>query len=71
MIRSLFVFLLVFCSTLAQAQAWPTKPVKVIVPFAPGGASDLMPRLVGEKLTVIWGQPITQRQPGDPCPKRA
>ena len=56
MMRSLFIFL--FCSTLAQAQSWPVKPVRVIVPFAPGGASDLMPRLVGEKLGALWGQPM-------------
>jgi tripartite-type tricarboxylate transporter receptor subunit TctC len=49
----------------AFAQAWPQKPVKVIVPFAPGGASDLMPRLVGEKLTAIWGQPVLmENRPG-------
>jgi tripartite-type tricarboxylate transporter receptor subunit TctC len=37
----------------------------VIVPFAPGGASDLMPRLVGEKLTAIWGQPVViENRPG-------
>jgi tripartite-type tricarboxylate transporter receptor subunit TctC len=65
MIRSLALFLLVSFSLLAQAQAWPTKPVKVIVPFAPGGASDLMPRLVGEKLTTMWGQPVLmENRPG-------
>jgi len=65
MIRSLAIFLLVFCSALAQAQSWPVKPVKVIVPFAPGGASDLMPRLVGEKLAQIWGQPLLiENRPG-------
>ena len=65
MIRPLFVFILVFCSTLAQAQSWPGKPVRIIVPFAPGGASDLMPRLVGEKLTGLWGQPVLiENRPG-------
>ncbi len=65
MIRALAIFLLAFFGTLAQAQSWPQKPVKVIVPFAPGGASDLMPRLVGEKLTAIWGQPVLiENRPG-------
>jgi len=65
MIRTLVLFLLVSLSALAQAQSWPARPVKVIVPFAPGGASDLMPRLVGEKLTQLWGQPVLiENRPG-------
>jgi tripartite-type tricarboxylate transporter receptor subunit TctC len=57
MTRSILVLLLFLFSVLAHAQ-WPQKPVKVIVPFSPGGASDLMPRLVGDRLTAIWGQPV-------------
>ena len=63
-----FFFLLPFLllgTSVAQAQPWPQKPVRVIVPFAPGGASDLMPRIVGEKLTTLWGQPVViENRPG-------
>jgi tripartite-type tricarboxylate transporter receptor subunit TctC len=42
----------------AQAQSWPQKPVRFIVPFPPGGATDISARLLGEKLTRIWGQTV-------------
>jgi tripartite-type tricarboxylate transporter receptor subunit TctC len=62
MIRLLFLLLLV---TNVHAQTWPQRPVHVIVPFAPGGASDLMPRIVGERLAAAWGQPVViENRPG-------
>ena len=45
-------------SAAALAQSWPQKPVKFIVPFAPGGATDISARLLGEKLTQVWGQTV-------------
>ena len=41
----------------AQAQ-WPAKPVKFIVPFPPGGATDISARMIGQKLSEMWGQSV-------------
>ena len=43
---------------LAQAQTFPTKPVRIVVPQTPGGASDSLSRIVGHKLSEEWGQPV-------------
>jgi len=42
----------------AQPQGYPTKYVKFIVTYPPGGSSDVMARIIGQKLTEYWGQPI-------------
>jgi tripartite-type tricarboxylate transporter receptor subunit TctC len=65
MIRFLLPILLFLAVALGHAQGWPQKPVRIIVPFAPGGASDLMPRLVGEKLSALWSQAVViDNRPG-------
>jgi tripartite-type tricarboxylate transporter receptor subunit TctC len=52
-------------SFLATAQEWPQKTVRIIVPFPAGGSADLLPRVVGEKLSQLWGQPvIVDNRPG-------
>src|SRR6266853_1729309 len=49
----------------ALAQSWPAKPVKLIVTYPPGGSSDLLARVFGQKLSEIWGQPvIVESKPG-------
>lgn len=55
---------LAFCATV-HAQAWPTKPIKIIVPYPPGGTSDILARAVGQKLQEAWGQTvIVENKPG-------
>ncbi len=44
--------------SLAYAQSFPTKPIRIVVPFPPGGSTDLLARRIGEKLAAVWGQPV-------------
>jgi len=52
-------------SLFAQQATYPTKPIRILVPLIPGGLTDIMTRVIGQKLTESWGQPIiVDNRPG-------
>ncbi|WP_332825735.1 Bug family tripartite tricarboxylate transporter substrate binding protein [Ramlibacter sp.] len=57
--RAILFAALLSAGGLGHAQdAWPTKPVTIVVPFAPGGGTDIGTRIVAQKLSVLWGQSV-------------
>ncbi|MEY4099047.1 MAG: hypothetical protein RL300_218 [Pseudomonadota bacterium] len=63
-VRLLVVFTMM-ATGLAHAQTWPTKPVHIVVPFAPGGTTDLLARVLGQALSQNLGQPfVIDSKPG-------
>lgn len=56
--------LCVFTTSNVLAQAFPNKPVRLIVTYPPGGSSDLMGRLMAKKLSELWGQPVIVENKG-------
>src|SRR5580698_8557191 len=57
--------LITLWSTSTLAQDYPTRPIRVLVPYAAGGISDIAARIVGAKLTELWGQQVAvENRPG-------
>ena len=57
-LKALLIGLTLLCPTLALAQDFPNKPIKLIVPFPPGGPNDIIARVVGQRMSEIVKQPI-------------
>ena len=63
--NSLLVLALILCAGAAHAQAYPSRPIRFVVPFPPGGGMDIVGRAVGEKLSARLGQPVViENKPG-------
>src|SRR5262249_20369391 len=68
-VKRIFDVVVLVCAALVaplvHAQAWPTKPVKFIVPQGSGGTTDVFARYFGQKLAAKWGQPVVvENKPG-------
>jgi tripartite-type tricarboxylate transporter receptor subunit TctC len=58
LIAAAFTIAAIAASPLTLAQSYPTKPIRVIVPFAPGGSTDIIARLVTQRMSQELGQPV-------------
>ena len=56
--RIVFALAILLSAGAALAQTYPNKPIRIVVPFAAGGTSDILARAIGPKITEAWGQPV-------------
>ena len=64
-IRPLVAFALLAASAVAGAQDFPNRPVKLVTPYASGGATDILARTLAQKLSELWGQQVlVENKPG-------
>jgi len=63
-VRALLTGLLLALSLNAYSQEWPSRPIRLILPFPPGGGTDILGRLIAERLSVSLGQPVVTENRG-------
>ena len=62
--RIAFAVIALLAVTLADAQEWPTRPIRFILPFPPGGGTDILGRMIAERLSAGLGQPVVTENRG-------
>jgi tripartite-type tricarboxylate transporter receptor subunit TctC len=58
LLQAAFIFTALMTATMSYGQTWPSKPIRIVVPFSPGGGTDIVARLLAPKLHERWGQPV-------------
>jgi len=65
MVKRILAAILLLLANVAAAQSWPSKPIRIIVPYPPGGTSDILARAIAPGITAALGQPVVvENKPG-------